>query len=480
MTSKRWRACMGGVVLAMAAGTAQAEPDWVALEAPLLTDHVQLTTPDRFVKAGEAYFNADSSWIIFQAIPVPPAGQDPVPNYLMYAAELRYEGEGSARRPVGLGEPILLSPEGSANTCGWFHPTRPGVVLFGSTLSEPVSEEQPGFQVGSNRYVWQFHRETEIVEMLVPEIASSVLGRPVMAGTEATTPRPIFERDGYDAEGSWSSDGRYILYAHVRQTAPTPEPDADLWLYDMETGAQIPVVEADGYDGGPFFSPSDTRITYRSDRIGDDKLQIYVSELSHERTPDGLALTGLAREVKLTANDHVNWAPYWHPDEASLVYTTSEVSHFNYEIFGIDADTSADAPPPERRQGRRVTFAEGFDGLSVFNPDGRLMMWTSQRTVEPDGTTGVGASQLWIANVPEGVTGEDFFGALSRTQAKLLAERHAAESGVRGEVSASRAGRAWIVTIRPQGFGGESVYRVQPSGTVSRLGGSNRGGGGGS
>src|SRR5437870_3455502 len=66
-----------------AAAAPSAPLDWRALEAPLLSHHVQLTTRDRFVKAGEAYFSPDAKWIIFQAIPVPEAGKEAEPFYSM-------------------------------------------------------------------------------------------------------------------------------------------------------------------------------------------------------------------------------------------------------------------------------------------------------------------------------------------------------------------------------------------------------------
>src|SRR5262245_8515155 len=69
--------------------------DWKALEAPLLTDHVQLTKRSEFVKAGEAYFDHHSPprWVAFQAVPVPAHGQEADPFYSMYVAQLRYDGQ---------------------------------------------------------------------------------------------------------------------------------------------------------------------------------------------------------------------------------------------------------------------------------------------------------------------------------------------------------------------------------------------------
>ena len=37
------------------------------------------------------------------------------------------------------------------------------------------------------------------------------------------------------------------------------------------------ITQAKGYDGGPFFSPDGKRIIYRSDRKGNDLLQVYVN-----------------------------------------------------------------------------------------------------------------------------------------------------------------------------------------------------------
>jgi Tol biopolymer transport system component len=77
----------------------------------------------------------------------------------------------------------------------------------------------------------------------------------------------------------------------------------------------------------------------------------------------------------------VNWAPYWHPAGTFVAYASSLVSHRNYEVFQVRTDGSRTL---------RLTFTEGFDGLPVFSPDGRWLLWTSQRG---EG----GTSQIWVA-----------------------------------------------------------------------------------
>jgi Tol biopolymer transport system component len=87
----------------------------------------------------------------------------------------------------------------------------------------------------------------------------------------------------------------------------------------------------------------------------------------------------------------VNWAPFWHPDGARLVFATSREGHHNYEVFEIDAAPGNKTTPTRYgTTSRRVTEATGFDGLPAFNPDGTLMIWTGQRGADQ-------SSQLFIA-----------------------------------------------------------------------------------
>ena len=367
-------------------GDAEMPPESFFLHEPL-----RLTSPDMFSRAGEAYFSPDATWIIFQAVP---AGEDFEPvRYAMYVAPLERDASGAV---TGLGEPIRLSAPGSSNTCGWFHPSSPGVVLYGSTIGEPDSLSRAGYSREDSTYSWAFPDEMEVVTRTVPEIVEDRVRNPavergLLARPDVATPTPMWTRSGYDAEGSWSPDGRFVLY-----TAVDPETgDGDLYSFDIASGRSHPIVVEPGYDGGPFFSPDGKRICYRSDRRGDDLLQLFVADLAFDER--GVPV-GIERETQLTDDGHVNWAPFWHPSGEWLVYATSREGHFNYEVFAIPSRLEPDGSMPEPA---RVTSAPGFDGLPVFSPDGSLMMWTGQRG-EPD-ADGRRSSQLYLARVAPGV-----------------------------------------------------------------------------
>ena len=83
------------------------------------------------------------------------------------------------------------------------------------------------------------------------------------------------------------------------------------------------------------------------------------------------------------SNDAVNWGPFFYPDSRHIVYSTSLHGHQNYEVYWLDTETGAQ---------ERITFREGFDGLPVFSPDGKRMLWTSK------GRAADNTSQLFIAD----------------------------------------------------------------------------------
>jgi hypothetical protein len=350
---------------------------WREAEATTLRNHVQLTFADRFLRAGEAYFSPDGTHIVFQAIDAPAPGAEPEPFYQMYVADLVRDAGG---RVTGIDGIRRLSPPGSANTCGWFHPTDPNRVIFGSTIIPPSDPKAFGYQRKGGDYAWFFPKEMDVVtcDLRTADGSASSLQR-------------IVEHPGaYLAECAMSPSGRFLVYCeHVVAEGRS---GGDLKVLDLATQRTVSLTAQSGYDGGPFFSPDGLRLCYRSDRRGNDLLQIFVGELAFDSAG---AITGIAREFQLTDNAHVNWAPFWHPSGRHLIYTTSQMGHHNYEVFVLDADPGdVDAGRPTRygTRMRRITFADGFDGLPVFDASGTLVMWTAQRDAAP-------TSQLWLAEL---------------------------------------------------------------------------------
>jgi TolB protein len=304
-----------------------------------------------FAKAGEGYFRPDGRGIIFQAVrPAqlsvfhqPKANED---DYQIFTAELKPDAT-----------PKMVSTGKGKCTCAYYHPDGKSILFASSHLdpaivsgkAEPSPPKGPAYSRAGANYRWDFDPSMDIFK----------------ADPDGSNLVRITDAPGYDAEGSYSPDGKQIIFTSFR------DGDADIYIMDADGKNVRRITAAKGYDGGPFFSPDGKRIIYRSDRKGNDNLQVFINNV------DGTA------ERPLTDNNTVNWGPYFHPDGRHIMYATGRHGHANYELYLMDVDTGTE---------ERITFREGFDGLPVFSPDGRKLMWTSS------GRDTDRKSQLFIAD----------------------------------------------------------------------------------
>ncbi|MFO0956191.1 MAG: hypothetical protein U0800_01855 [Isosphaeraceae bacterium] len=304
-----------------------------------------------FAKAGEGYFRPDGKAIIFQAVPNPDPTifLTPRPDqdaYQIFTADLAEDAR-----------PRMVSTGKGACTCAFYHPTD-GSILFASTHLNPTPPEDRSSSYSnrdrfkndrSARYKWEFPEGMDIFR-------ADAQGKNLVRLTDTK---------GYDAEGSYSPDGKRIVFTSFR------DGDAEIYIMDADGKNPRRITKAPGYDGGPFFAPDGKRIIYRSDRKSNDRLQLFINNV------EGTA------ERALTDNEFVNWGPYFHPDNKHLIYATSKHGHDNYELYMLDVDSGAE---------ERITYKDGFDGLPVFSPDGKKLMWTSS------GRTSNKQSQLFLAD----------------------------------------------------------------------------------
>ena len=328
-----------------------------------LSDVVQLT--QAFARAGEAYFSPDMRWIIFQESHKPDA------PYQMYVAPLKWEGD----RIAGSGHPFRISPDQARNTCGYFSPDGKLLIFASTAGKEKPDEPGGGYKREGRSYVWSFPTGMEIFRC--DDWRLRVDGLDSTDQINLAT-KPLTNNDVYDAECAFSPDGKWICYTHGAGK------DADIYVMRADGSGAVKVVDTPGYDGGPFFSPDGKRLVYRSDRKGNDLLQIFVADLTFN---DAGNITGSKNEQQLTNDANVNWGPYWHPDGKHIVYATSAHGHTNYELYLMRDDGS---------QSTRITYTNGADVLPVFSPDGKWLMWTSKRT--SDGTTQVFAARFKMPN----------------------------------------------------------------------------------
>jgi len=216
-------------------------------EARFLSHTRQLIFEGR--RSGEGYFSPDGKALIFQSEREP--GN---PFYQIYALDLES------------GESHRVSPGTGKTTCAFF---RPGSdeIIFSSTHLDPeaVAKQKAELEFRAagkeRRYTWDYDEQMDIF----------------IARRDGSNVRRLTRTPGYDAEASFSPDGKLIVCCSLRDAYPTNNlsaADRKRFEADLSSFGEIYLMKADGsqvrrlthtpgYDGGPFFSPDGKRILWR-------------------------------------------------------------------------------------------------------------------------------------------------------------------------------------------------------------------------
>ena len=297
-------------------------------------------------RSGEGYFGKDGS-MIFQS------ERDPKnPFYQIYVHD-------AASRAI-----TRVSPGIGKTTCGWIHPSG-NRYLFSSTHHDPSSQSlmqaELDFRASgkTRRYSWDYDPEFEIYDR--PKTRANY--------------RNLTQTRGYDAEASWSPDGKSIVFASNRRAytsalteaekqrlAQDPSYFIDLFLMDADGTNVRQLTQHLGYDGGPFFSPDGKKIVWRRFAADGHKAEIWTMNI------DG------SEKKPITRLGKMSWAPFYHPSGRYIIFNTNLHGFDNFELYLVDTEGL--------REPVRVTFWQGWDGLPVFTPKGDGLAWSSSRNPE--------------------------------------------------------------------------------------------------
>ena len=264
--------------------------------------------------------------------------------------------------PAGVLEHQVSDGRG-ATTCSYFMPNGEDVV-FGSTGA--VHTDCPPKPDRSLGYAWAIYPEFDIY---LQNLASGET-------------RPLVSGPGYDAEATVSPTGDRVVFTSTRSGDP------ELWTCDLEGGDLLQVTDELGYDGGAFFSHDGKWLVFRTTAF-DESVPIGGREMYKEYLakdlirPHSMEIMLIQRDGssrrQVTKLGKANWAPYFYPDDRRILFCTNHHNEdMNFDLFSIGVDGT---------ELERVTFAPEFDSFPMFSPDGKYLVFGSNRGAEVSTST---------------------------------------------------------------------------------------------
>ena len=297
----------------------------------------------------EAYWSFSGDRLVFQSTR-PPYKADQI--FLMW--------------PDG-GRPTLVSTGLGRTTCAYFMPNDRR-LLFASTHLASADPPKPPDR--SHGYAWGIF-EYEIFTV----------------GTDGKDLRRLTDSKGYDAEATVSPKGDRIVFTSSR--------DGDLDVYTMALdGTDVRrLTDEVGYDGGAVFSPDGTRIVYRGGhpdtQEGRDQFKALLARgiVRPDRLEIRLMDADGKNRTEVTHNGKANFGPCFTADGKRILFASNvdDPAGRSFDLYLVNLDGTG----LERVTTYTNERHDDFDGFPMFSPDGKRLVWCSNRFNERPHETNV-------------------------------------------------------------------------------------------
>ena len=302
----------------------------------------------------EAYWSSDGRKLIFQSTR-PPYDCDQI-------FVLEVDEPGAVARLVSTGK--------GRTTCPYLFPGGERILYASTHLGSPGCPPPPDQSYG---YTWALYQDYDIFT----------------ARADGTDLKRITSTPGYDAEATLSVDGAKVVFTSAR--------DNDLEVYTMAPdGSNVRrLTHRPGYDGGPFFSDDGEWIVYRSSQPATEGALAEFQRLLSVGLirPNSLEIRVMRADGSddraVTANGAANFAPFFlrgGHDRIIFCSNLADARKRNFDLFMIRTDGTGL---------ERVTFNPTFDGFPMFSPDGKRLVFCSNRHNARPGETNVFVAD-WI------------------------------------------------------------------------------------
>lgn len=293
---------------------------------------------------GEAYFSWDGKKLIFQS------------NRTGYACDKIWimNIDGSDKR--------MVSPNHGAHTCSFFFPD--GRIMYASTSHLPSAcPPKPETPKGA-RYTWPLYPYNIFT-----------------ANPDGSDLKRITDNPAYDAEPVVSSDGKQIVFGSKR------EGNFDVYIMNADGTHVRRLTNRMGYNGGPWFSPDNKKIVWRAWYPETDAEKAQWLDCMEKNYILAFQLdlwimdADGSNKRMILHNGATNFAPSWHIDGKRIIFASNmddwhrDIKQYghNFELYLINIDGSGL---------ERITYNNVFDSFPMFSPDGKKLVWASNRNAQ--------------------------------------------------------------------------------------------------
>jgi Tol biopolymer transport system component len=288
----------------------------------------------------EAYFSADGKKLIYQS------SHGDVKCDQIFIMNI----DGTDQHMVSTGK--------GRTTCSFFYPDGKKILYTSTHLASPECPPRPDFSKG---YVWGVYSGYDIFT----------------ANLDGSNLKQLTNTPGYDAEATISLDGKKITFTSLRNG------DLDIYTMDADGKNVKQLTHELGYDGGPTFSPDRKTIVYRAYHPKTEKEISDYKELLAQNLirPTSLEIWTMnadgSGKKQITNLGAASFGPAYTADGKRIIFssnydpdTHAKGGEGNFELWMMNPDGSGM---------ERITYSDGFDGFPMFSPDGKKLVWASNR-----------------------------------------------------------------------------------------------------